>query len=280
MKILTRIIGVYFNLLTVIAPKLSAKQAFLLFCYPFKAKLKPHQQNFLKSGSTFKLKIQNKDVQYYSWGSGKEKVLFVHGWQSHSYRWKAYIQSFDFEKYTLYAFDAPGHGNSESKIGNIPLYEKAIETLINHTGQIHHFIGHSIGSFACASFVYHNEYPMKTYTSLAAPFDANEFIKEFNSQLKLSKRLEKNLRIYFKGFTGYHVEHYSLKTFVTKIKPKSTLIIHDLQDESTPHAGSKRLSELLKQSNVDVKLKITDGFKHNLRNQEVVEAVVSHIGEI
>ena len=191
----------------------------------------------------------------------------------------AQIEHFDKKQYTLVAFDAPGHGNSESKIGNIPLFEKSIETLIDHVGEIDHFVGHSIGSFACASFAFHSQYPMKSFTSLATPFDAPEFFYQFNDQLKTSKRLQKHMKTYFKKYTGHPVEHYSLETFSKTMNPARTLIIHDKQDKSTSHKSSQRLFELLKTKNSNVELTLTEGLKHNLRGENVVEAVETFVNK-
>jgi len=252
MKIISRILGLYFNALSIIAPFKSAKQAFYLFCFPFKAKLKPHQQEFLNTSEKFNLKVEEKDVLYYKWGQGHEKIIFVHGWQSNSYRWKPFIEQFDKNKFTLVAFDAPGHGNSESKIGNIPLYEKSIKSLIEAIGDIDHFIGHSIGSFACASFVYHANYPLK---------------------------MRKKLESYFKDYTGHPVSHYSFKTFIQKLNPNRALIIHDKNDRSTSFKNSQLISEMLQKKYVNTELIITEGLKHNLRSKKIVDSVETFINK-
>lgn len=273
MKILSRIIGFYFNTLSVIAPLKSAKQAFYLFCFPFKTKLKPQQQEFLNTSKKFTLKVDKQDVQYYKWGKGQEKIVFVHGWQSHSYRWKSYIEKFNKNKFTLIAFDAPGHGNSASKIGNVPLYEKSIKVLIEAIGDIDHFIGHSIGSFACASFIYHNEYTLKSFTSLATPYSAHDFFEHYNKQLKMSHRTQEKLEDYFKNYTGYPVNHYSFKTFTQKMNPDRALIIHDKNDRSTPYKNSQQIFKMLENNNVNTELVITEGLKHNLRSKKIVDTI-------
>ena len=277
MKIVSRLLGFYFNTLSIIAPFKSAKQAFYLFCFPFKTKLKPKQQEFLNTSKKFTLKVETDDVQYYQWGKGQEKIVFVHGWQSHSYRWKSFIEQFDKDKFTLLAFDAPGHGNSESKIGNVPLYEKSIESLIERVGDIDHFIGHSIGSFACASFIYHADYTVKSFTSLATPYSAHEFFEHYNNQLKMSKRTRGKLEDYFKQYTGYPVSHYSFETFTQKLNPDRALIIHDKNDASTSHKNSQLISELLQKKNVPTELIITEGLKHNLRSEKIVTTVKAFV---
>ncbi len=277
MKIILQLISYYFNLLAWINPKISGKQAFYLFAYPFKAKLKKSQQKFLNSAEQFKLNVENKNVQCYKWGKGKETILFVHGWQSHSYRWKPYINSFDKKKYTLYAFDAPGHGNSEGPFCSIPLYEKTMDALMSREGQMDHLIAHSIGSFACASYMYHHQYSPFSYISLASPFTANEFIADFRKRLQLTEKVHRHMSEYFIKYTGHPIQYYSHKTFNKAIKPKNTLIIHDKQDEATPYKNGIKLNQLMKKASMKVELLITDGFKHSLRNPSVLEKVIAFV---
>lgn len=277
MKLLLTLIGWYFNVLSWILPKLSGKQAFHLFAFPFKAKLQSEGQAFLDTSDKFRLEVIGDQVQFYTWGSGPEVVLLVHGWQSHSYRWKHYIEAFDKKRYTICAFDAPGHGNSENRYCTIPHYEKAMDALITHKGDIDHFIGHSIGSFAITSYLYHYGYKAKTYISLASPFAASEFVDEFISRLSLSDRSLDCLYNYFIDYTGHDLDHYSQAVFANNIKSDRILIIHDKQDEATPHQNALKLRALLKDAGHNVEMTITDGLFHRLKSKEIVDRVVKYI---
>lgn len=277
MKFILKIITFYLKAFSWINPRGSARHAFYLFAFPFKAKLQKHHHEFLNSSHRFSISFDNKKIQCYKWGNGKESVLFVHGWQSNSYRWKSYIQAFDKTQYTLYAFDAPGHGNSGGRICTIPLYEKTIDTLIREHGDMDHFIGHSIGSFACASFMFHQRYPVGSYISLASPYDANEFIADFNSKLKFTEKANQYLAEYFKSYAGYPISHYSHDTFLKRIKPRKTLIIHDKQDQTTSYENAYKMQHLLQKANRNVELVISDGFYHKLRNENLVLKVVDFL---
>lgn len=279
MKFIFKIIAFYFNLLSWISPKLSAKQSFNLFAYPFGAKLNPKQQSFLSTAKLFKVIVDGKNVQCYQWGNGKEKILFVHGWQSHSYRWKSYIGSLDKSKYSIYAFDAPGHGNSEGRICTIPLYEKAIQALIEKKGAIDHLVGHSIGSFACASFLFHHNYHVQTYVSLASPFHALEFLDDYVHKIKLSNRSIEYLLRHFKNYTTHPLAHYSQKTFCTALNAKRILIIHDKLDEATSYHNAQKTYDLLKENKQNVDLIITEGFRHSLRDAEIVTRVMNCLAQ-
>jgi len=123
-KIITTLLGLYLNTINLISSRIGGKQSFFIFCYPFKAKIKPNQQAFLDTAVPFKLPVDDFEIQGYKWGSGSRNLLFVHGWQSNAYRWKDYIETIDQNEFTIYAFDAPGHGNSGSTIANVPLFAK------------------------------------------------------------------------------------------------------------------------------------------------------------
>ncbi|GLR17479.1 alpha/beta hydrolase [Portibacter lacus] len=278
MKILLNFISVYFNGLSWISPKTSARHAFNLFAFPFKAKLRDEHQEFLDTSEKFKLNVLGKVIQCYAWGQGDESILLVHGWQSNTYRWKSYINAFDKSRFTVYAFDAPGHGNSEGRICTIPLYEKVMEVLIEDKGPIDHFVGHSLGSFACASFIYHHNYPVQSYTSLASPFHAEEFFDNFESKINLSKRSKNHLVEFFQNYTSYPIKHYSLETFSQRKIAERTLIIHDKKDEATSYQNANKMKTLLENSNQEVKVVITDGLRHKLRSRKVEEMVVDFVG--
>ncbi len=277
-KIILKVISVYFNALTWLSPQLSAKQSFYLFAYPFKSILLPEQQDFLSTSDMFQLEVDGNQVQYYAWGAGKETILLVHGWRSNSSQWDSFVEALDKGRFTIYAFDAPGHGNSEGKICTFPHYEKSIKALLEEKGSIDHFIAHSIGSFACASFMYHSGYRVQSYVSLASPFSAVEFMDNYKKRLTLSDRSHHYLSDFFKRYIGISLDDYSHSTFSKKVKPCRSLIIHDKQDKATSYHNAIKIRDLLKAADIETELFLTEGLNHNLRGEEVVNRVLDYLG--
>ena len=268
MNLIKRIIGFYFNFLSVISPKLAGKHGFYFFCIPFKAKLKPEQQKFLDTADQQTFVVDHKKINSYSWGEGSKIILFVHGWQSNAYRWKKYIEQLDPKEYKILAFDAPGHGNSEGLISNVPLFEKSLNKVVDHYGTPYAIVSHSIGAFASMYFLHKNQVQVAKLVSLATPFTADQFVEVFQSELKVNDRVVREIRSYFKEYTGHEVSYFSLQNFAPTIDAE-TMIIHDLKDQSTPVENSKTLDELLKQSEIIV----TDGYGHRLKNNNVINKV-------
>ena len=275
MKYILKLIGLYFNALSLVAPKVSAKQALNLFGNPFKAKLNTTHQAFLQTGKMFIIEVAKNKVQYYSWGIGSQKILLVHGWRSNAYRWKAFINSIDQNKYTVYAFDAPGHGNSKGNFCTVPLYEQSINALITKIGYTEHFVGHSIGSFACASYMNHHNYALESYTSLASPYSALEFFNTYQQRLQLSQRSIKYLTCSFELYTSHPLEHYSHSVFSANIQANRILLIHDRADNDTPYSNALKQYNCLLKEKHQVYLLSTDGLKHSLRSHKVVEATIN-----
>lgn len=269
MNVIMKIIGVYLNIINLIAPKIGGSQAFYIFCYPFKSKIKPKQQEFLDTAHKFQLDLEGKKIQCYRWGDGPKNILFVHGWQSNSFRWKKYIEELPKDKFTIYSIDAPGHGNSEGKISNVPLFEKALTAVSVHIGDIDSIVSHSIGSFSSLYFVDQNptKQPKKIVT-LATPNSIEDFLDFYFDKLSLSKRTIRNFRTYFNSYTNKDTSYFKLSQIIKSNQAKG-LIIHDEDDLRVTVDYSKLLHSLWPKS----KLVLTNGFGHKLRDISIVNLV-------
>src|SRR5215212_5972456 len=129
-NLLAKLIGVYLNALAIIAPKAAGQKGFLLFCRPFRTPITERQKEFFNTADKFNLISGDVSIQAYRWGTGARKIVFLHGWQSHSYRWKAYIDALPKEEYTVYALDAPGHGLSAGSFLSVPVYGALIQQFL------------------------------------------------------------------------------------------------------------------------------------------------------
>ncbi len=265
---LKSIIGTYLDLLSNLIPKLSGKQAFYLFCIPFKAKLNKSQQAFLNGSTKKRLNVDGQEIQTYRWGEGPKILLLVHGWQSNTYRWKNYIEHFDKKEYTIIGFDAPGHGNSDGLICNVPLYEKALMAVVSHYGKPACIISHSIGAFSSLYFLYKNKYAVDKLITMASPYSAIQFVEHFKRELKVNDKTIGLLNRYFEKYTGHPTSYFSIQQFAPSIRSK-TLIIHDEEDQTTQVQNAIDLHGYIKASEYFP----TKGFGHKLKSTVVIDKV-------
>lgn len=268
-NLIPRLLGIYLNALSWVAPRVAARQAFNLFCHPFRTRLRPHHHAFLNTSRKFHFMHRGIRLQGYTWGNGSRNVLFLHGWQSHTFRWKNYINTLLREDVTIYAFDAPGHGFSEGKLLSVPLYGEAIEKFISEHGAMDTIVAHSIGSFSAVYALYRVPLlPVNRLVLLAPPGEASDFVHHFRDRLQLSQRTVDLALDYFEKVFDCPVSYFSTKKFAASMVVPG-VIVHDRDDDETPFHYARDLHSAWKKS----ALIQTRGLGHNLRSAEVKKIV-------
>ncbi|MEW5676459.1 alpha/beta hydrolase [Flavobacterium enshiense] len=272
-RILQKSTGIYFNFLSITHPKKLRKDGFLLFCNPFARKLKPHQLEFLQKGLSDTFTVENYSIQTYKWGKGNKKILLVHGWASHSFRWKNYIEHLVKNDFTVYALDAPAHGLSSGKSIHVVLYAKVINAFLELHSDITTIIGHSIGGFATTYFLDHyKENTIKKVVIMGAPGEAKEFFDFYKQTLGLSTKSVTLIIDEFEKQLGKQPSYFSSAKFAESISIPA-LIVHDKNDLATNPAHSVRLNKHWKNS----QLILTEGLGHDLKSKELLKEVTAFV---
>lgn len=274
-KLATRAIGLYLNTLAVLSPDRAGEKVFRLFCRPFRPVLTEKQKQFLDSAERFEMAVGDATVAAYRWGTGPRKVLFLHGWQSHTYRWKAYIEALPREEYTVYSIDAPGHGLSGGDFLSVPLYSEVIRDFIVSIDRLDAVVSHSLGSFSMLYTLY--QYPLlpvDRIVAMAPPGEAVDFVRVFKETLGLSGRVIDQFRDHFRARYDLTPEFFSSARFASSVGVRG-LIIHDELDTEAPYEHAVSIHKKWKRS----RLVTTKGLGHNLRSPSVVDEVVGFISE-
>lgn len=275
MKLLFKSFGIILNFLSAIAPKLSGKWGMFLFCYPIKIKIQPFHRNYLDSATRVDFKFQNKNVAAYKWGNGEKTILFVHGWNSYSFRWKKYIDAFVSQGYTVYAFDGPGNGLSQGNQLNVKIYADCINLLSKQIGKIDLLVAHSFGGFA-AIFAASLEPQLQAnkYIIMGSAENASNFFLFYKEMLGLSQKTLDHIVNSFVKVLGNPPEYYQAQEFAKSLN-KPCLIIHDVDDHETPYQGALAIHNNWKGSI----LHSVKNSGHQLRTPDVLEKVISFVVE-
>jgi pimeloyl-ACP methyl ester carboxylesterase len=272
-KLIPFLLGRLLNLLSWIAPGYAGKTGFRFFCLPFRSKLQPYHNKFLNTAVKSTLDHNGLAIQLYQWGKGKTKILFLHGWQSHTFRWKNYIESFSTDEYSCYAIDAPGHGLSQGSFLTAPLYSEVIEKVIHREEGFDSIVAHSLGAFTTLYTLYRLPLlPVKKLVLLAPPGDATEFTQFYQQSLNLTDKTMNLIRAHFEAVIGEQVGFFNAAKFAESAT-QTGLIIHDEEDEDTHIENSRAIHKAWPKS----KLHITRGLGHNLKSPAIVEEVVSFV---
>ena len=275
-NLLIKLTGQWLNFLAVVSPDQAGRSGFNFFCRPFRQKLTRKHLSFLNDAATIPLDHKGVKVQTYQWGHGDKKVLFLHGWQSHTYRWRRFIESFDRNEYTIYALDAPGHGLSEGNFLSVPLYSDVIESLITREGRMDAVICHSVGCFAALYTFYRS--PLitpKTFVAMASPGEASEFFDHYKNMLSLSPRSVRLILSRFQQTYDKSPEDFSAPKFAAALTIPG-LLIHDDKDRDTDVDHARRIHKAWKNST----LVVTHGLGHNLRSEEITKRVFHFVEDV
>ena len=274
-NIILYLLGRCLNVLSYIAPGKAAKLGFSIFCYPYRPPLSAKHKSFLATAEKSTFVYKGISIQTYRWGSGPKNVLLLHGWQSHTYRWKRYIESLSKTDFTIHAFDAPGHGLSSGRFLHVPLYSEVIANFITRIGSIETIISHSIGSFALLyAFHQHQHLSSKNVVSLASPGEVQEFLDLYKKSLKLSTRCMNLITIRFEQLFQKSPRDFSAHIFASSLNTPG-LIIHDEEDGEAPVAHSRRIHAAWLNSTFIM----TRGLGHNLRSEDVVKEVIKFVNQ-
>lgn len=272
-EILQKSMGLYFNTLAYLNPKKLKKDGFVLFCNPFARRIKPHQMEFLDTAEKTVLKLENHDIQTYKWGNGDKKVLLIHGWASHSFRWKAYIESLTANNYTVYALDAPAHGLSSGKMIHLVLYAKVIHAFLEQNKSVKQIVCHSVGGFATTYFL--NQFKnnsVEKVVIMGAPGEASDFFEFYQQTLGLSNKALQLIINEFETQLGKPPSFFSSIKLAETINIPA-LIVHDKGDMATNYKNSIKLNQHWKNS----KLILTEDLGHDLKSDDLIKEVVEYL---
>ena len=274
MKLIIWFYGRLLNLTAYITPSFAARKGFELFCTPFNIKLKPKQAAFLDTAENEHLEAEGiPTIHVYKWGNGSKKILFMHGWQSHSFRWIKYILALKEKDYTIYCIDGPAHGKSGGKIMNIPLYTQCLKAFIDKYGEMDFYAGHSLGAFAILYAAFNQTITRASALFiLASPGKAIDFVDLYTKALSLNSKASQLIHDYFVKLYGHGPEYFDSERF-SKNLPFPGLIIHDKNDQDAPFKYAEKLHANWKESETF----FTEGLGHKLRSPLVIERFVEYI---
>jgi pimeloyl-ACP methyl ester carboxylesterase len=275
-KVIPFLLGRYLNMLARIAPATAGHHGFRIFCYPFRTPLKRYHREFMDTAKQEIIDVNGIRIQLYRWGTGDRKILLLHGWQSHTYRWKNYVDQFPPDQYSVYSIDAPGHGLSSGNYLTVPVYSQVVEEVIAGIGNIFAVISHSLGAFTTLYTLDRlPQLPVQKLVLLASPGEATEFIHFFSTALKLNEKSVRHILDHFEHEITEPITFFSARRFAESIRQPG-LIIHDKQDDETSYEHSLAIHRAWKGS----ELIVTDGLGHNLKSPDILRKVFEFVDTI
>lgn len=271
-KAVPKVIGLYLNTISFVAPKIAAEKALALFATPRKGSILEVQKTFLNSSVQEILFHNELPIMTYSWQGRGKTILLLHGWESNAFRWHKLIKKLKQDNYHIVAIDAPAHGDSGSKQFNAVLYAEFINEAVKRF-QPNTIIGHSVGGMASVFFQKKYQFEaLNKLVLLGAPSEFVNVFKSYTSLLGYNSHLKNQLTQLIIERFGDTPESFSTATYLNDMNING-LLIHDKGDKIIAYDEALLIDKNFK----NAELITTEGFGHSLHHDSVNDHILEFL---
>ncbi len=277
-------LGKAINSLALLSPKLAGNIAVRLFIRPRRIPVRPTAQAYLNKAERLDADVGHPLVGYY-WkakGETKQRVLLIHGWESHAGRWVPLVQRLRKIGVEVVAFDGPAAGKSGGKETPFNFYIDCIQEVERQYGPFDSVIGHSLGGGVavqlCARL---NDSRKPAKAVVMAAFDeSNHVFDRYQKMLGLSNRVRVAFDSHIIGMVNRDLdEELSIQDFsnvasVKTLHQVEALVVHSTDDLVSPYEEGLAIYEAWPQA----KLATFESEGHRLQGKQVLSHIVEFIG--
>lgn len=269
-------IGKYINRVANVAPWMAGRLGYQIFCTPRRQPETPAQTAILNSAKTEILSVQGHKTSFYRWQGADPQaptVLFLHGWDSSSARWRLFIEPMVEAGYTVWAFDAPGNGRSNGKTLNLLIYSKLLFGILQKTGVPYAMVGHSLGAGVIVMGMARFGIPKIPKAVLMGAFaESSRILADFGRLLGLNEKAMSAISKEIKRRGGLPIEAYSIRYCAEELEGVQALVIHDETDPVSPASDGRQIAEAWHAEYFETK-----GLGHSLQSLVVVNRVIEFL---
>ena len=267
-----RVLHTFFDLLWTTTPALTKRIAKRLFFKPSNYKTTPLENYYLKKGRPFEISVNGKTVKCWKWGTGPS-ILLAHGWNGRGIQLHHFIEPLLRKGYSVIAYDAPGHGESEGKTSSYFEITDTIRTLLNSSNgyDIQGVIAHSLGASATVNSIAKERNSLEVVL-IAPALRLAEVLYGYFDHIGVPKPLYRSLISEYEDQFGYSMDHDNPSNLLREVKSR-ILIVHDKDDPTIPFFHSKELSDEFQ----NITLHTTErlGHKKILADRFIVDSIAN-----
>lgn len=267
------------NTLGRVSPALAGRAAFRLFCTPRRQNIRVEDRDFLNRAQAETLLLENIAISAYTWlpvgKSLNRSVLLLHGWESHSGRWRKYVPELLEAGYTVMAFDAPAHGRSGGNVINLPLFSRVLSAFVAQKGVPYALVGHSLGGAAVIMGMAAFGAPRVQKAVVMASFaESSRVLRDFGALLGLNEQVLGAVGNQILRQGGIPIEAYSVEGKAASLTDVRGLVIHDRDDDVAPLAEGMAIAKAW-----NARLIETQGLGHRLQHEMIGELIREFLEE-
>jgi len=268
-----KVLHTFFNFLWTITPTLSKLIAKRLLFAPSNYKTTSLENYHLESGAAFEISVDGKAVKCWKWGSGPS-ILLAHGWNGRGIQLHRFIEPLLCKGYSVIAYDAPGHGESQGKTSSYFEFTDTIRTLLNSSNghSIQGVIAHSLGASATVNSIAKEKNSLEVVL-IAPALRLAEVLYSYFDHIGVPKPLYLSLIREYEDRYGYDMHHDNPSNLLREVESR-ILIVHDKDDPTIPYLDSKELADQFQ----NITLHTTEllGHKKILGEKSIIDSIVNY----
>ncbi|MCF6100498.1 alpha/beta hydrolase [Mesorhizobium muleiense] len=277
-----------------VAPRLTGRAAFELFCRTPNAKILSNGERraveraagFMAEARHHRLKTKNGCVMVHEFRPEPGRraagtVLVIHGWRSRTEYMRTLIEAYRDAGYKVVSLDLPGHGQSQGRRLTLVSAVEAARLTGEWFGPFVAVVGHSFGGAVAANAVAGSvkaipPLPAGRLVLIAAPSSLPAIFNDFSRMLSVGPRSQAAMADRVERIAGRPLHEFTGDRQLAGT-PVPTLVIHapDDREVSADHA------RLYAGAGDHVRLYWADGLGHRriLADKGVVERAVGFVAE-
>ncbi|MFT3856013.1 MAG: alpha/beta hydrolase [Aquabacterium sp.] len=216
------------------------------------------------------LPFEGESLSTWHWGIQGPRVLLIHGWESRSTHWHAWVPALLAAGFRVSALDLPAHGHSSGASTDVVQCGRAVLAFARQLGSVHGVVAHSMGSAATLHAFAHG-LEVQASVHLAGPSSVRRVLQGVARAGRLDDGGTQALIQAFEQRTGQPVDDMEAAALASGMKHPA-LLCHDPADAEVPLHESRVLAAHWPLA----RLLETPGTGHRriLRDAEVIQAGV------
>jgi len=254
------------------AVTVSPGQVFRFLTRPRRVMPTPENQAALAGAERVDIVHRGARLAAWIWGEGPP-VLLLHGWESHAAHMAAFVPALLLGGFSVWALDAPCHGQSEGTESDAVDYGRAVLSTVETLGMPFAFIGHSVGS-AAALFAFSRGATSHASVHLAGPSSMERVLRRGAAAAGLDEAATQQVLDRMAERIGEPLAVMDLHHWQSGFRHHA-LILHDPEDQEVPYAESVALALAWRGATLQPITGV--GHRRILRDRSVVDLALNFV---
>ncbi|MEM8963093.1 MAG: alpha/beta fold hydrolase [Acidobacteriota bacterium] len=259
------------RIVSALSPAIAGRLAAPMFLTPPRPKRPAWEDERLATARPWRLTLANgRSVAAWRWLGDGPTVVLVHGWGGRGSQLSAMAAPLVEAGFSVVAFDAPGHGDSDGRRSSLVAMSSALHAVAAASAPLAGVVAHSAGATATA-MVLANGLDIPRIVFVGPGVEPVTFTHAFADHLGLSEPARRSMQERIERHVGIRLDEIDPLALAPDFDIP-LLTFHDHEDRETPFDGAQRLTAAWP----DAELRPTRGLGHRriLRDNTVVAQTV------